>query len=495
MPDNDSSNMSSSSQSSIDFLTDLELADYHSEPEQRSVLSGIRELGIAGNRRWLMPIGAGFISSNAMYDLLVTVLQGYPNLIPQMNKILAEYQIPAVAATYATLGALDAVGIEEVKESNRVALSVMSGLGATTFSLPMTMEILTRFIQLIQDQPRSSDVLIPNWSAAIIITFCGLLGVIQSLQSDYLKTNAADPEREKSWINEIVTHPFMLTASAVMKSAASIHGVTMAAMDLAQVDTQANLEYYLRWGITLAAGVVGGYVLGRPNPEERKDAVIFNGALTAAQLFTLCLAFAGTFYFSPHAEEIYGDVIEEQTLLWVAMIPALVTMINLFQYLWVASPSLINKFENVLNQYLEPSIPVSELVVNEEHPLNSKHGTTYGTSIVDSDYSSSDSQPSFDIDLDSSSLSDSTSSVDEAPSEPEDCSLDDEQSQHSDEELEECDPDEQSEIEHKPQYKGSPISYARLIGQSSPILRAPSPAAKSEDSTDSNTLNTELRIN
>ena len=495
MPDNENRNISSSSQSSIDFLTDLELADYHSEPEQRSVLSGIRDLGVAGTRRWLMPVGAGFISSNAMYDLLVTVLQGYPNLVPQMKKILAEYQIPAVAATYATLGALDAVGVEEVKESNRVALSVMEGLGATTFSLPMTMEILTRFIQLIQDQPRSSDVLIPNWSAAIIITFCGMLGVIQSLQSDYLKTNAADPDREKSWINEIVTHPFMLTASAVMKSAATIHGVTMAGMDLAQVDTQANLEYYLRWGITLAAGVVGGYVLGRPNPEERKDAVIFNSALTVSQLFTLCLAFAGTFYFSPHAEEVYGDVIEEQTLLWVAMIPALVTMINLFQYLWVASPSLLNTFENVLNQYFEPSIPVAELVVNEEHPLNSKNVTTYGTSAADNDYSSSDSQSSLSIDLDTSSLSDSTSSVDEAPSEPEECSSDDEQSECSDEEYEACDPDEQQELVRETKHKGSPISYARLIGQSSPILRASSPAAKSEDSTDSNTINTELRFN
>ncbi|RUR19024.1 hypothetical protein ELY21_05730 [Legionella sp. km535] len=492
MPDNNSIT-SSSSYSSIDFSQDIELAEYQPESEQSSVLSGIRQLGVEGTRRFVMPVGAGFLSANAMFELFVTVLQGYPNLVPQMKKILAEYQIPAVAATYATLGALDAVGVSEVKETNRVALSIMEGLGATTFSLPMTMEILTRFIQLIEGQPRNSDVFIPNWSAVIIITFCGMLGVIQSMQSDCLKTNAADPDSEQSTINEIVTHPFMLTASAIMKTAASIHGVTVAFMDLAQVDTQADLEYYLRWGITLAAGAIGGYVLGRPNPEERYDAIILNRTLTVAQLFTLCLAFAGTFYLSPDAEKTYGDVVEEQTLLWTAMIPVLVTMINLFQYLWVVSPSLINKFENVFNQYLEPVLTEPEQNENQELALYSEHSINYGTGAYEHDYSSSDSQSSsYSLGFDLNSSSDLTSSADDASSESDEYSSDDVSSELSEEE--QSDSDTPSEPVQEARNSGEAISYARLIGRTSPILRAVPPATKSEDPTNSDVVESDLRI-
>ncbi|CAM2943932.1 hypothetical protein [Legionella worsleiensis] len=469
MPDNPSS---SSSETAPDFSQDIELADHYAEPEYSSVLSAMQQLGVQGAQRYLKPFGSGFLAANAMYGLLTTVLEGYPNLVPQMRRILAEYQIPAIAATYVTLGALNAVEVKEVKEANRVALSLMDGLGATAFSLPMTMEIVTRFVQLIEAEPRSSDVQIPNWAAGIIVTFCGVLGVIQSLQTDYLKTNAADPEREQSIINRIVTHPSMLTAAAVMKSAASIHGVTMAFMDIAQVNTQANLEYYLRWGITLAAGVIGGYVLGRPNPEERYDAIIMNRTLTAAQLFTLCLAFVGTFYLSPDAEKVYGDVIQEQTVLWAAIIPVLVTAINLFHYLWVASPDLIAKFSVIL-----PDSPSS---IDEERALNVQSDICYGTTTFVSDSSDSEPYSSLsDIEFSLSSASDSDGSTRESSCEQNESSSDDVSSQFGEEESSYN--YEQAGSALKDDEKCASISYARLIDASSPIFRATASMAPLEE--------------
>ncbi len=334
---------------------DIELADFQHEPAASSALSKVQQVVREVSQRMLMPWGYGFGSANALFFLMSTIMKGQPDLLPKVQKLLAEYQIPAVAGTYATLGALDAGGVDEVKVPNRIALSCMGGLGVTTFTLPMFMEILTRFIQLIEHEPRSSNVEIPDWSAALIITSCCMLGLIQAMQSDRLKTRVENPEQEEAW----VTHPCMLTASAIVKSASSLHSVTLAFMEMAQflhlssLTPQSDLEYYLRWGITLTGGAVGGYILGRPGVEHRTDAQYFNYALSASQLFTLCLAFAANFYFSTTAEQTYGDVVQEQTLLWAAIIPVLLTLINLTQYLWEKSPALLNRFVEDFNNCLE----------------------------------------------------------------------------------------------------------------------------------------------
>lgn len=456
------------------FVNDLELAELHPEAQHPSVLTRIQQIGVAGTKRWVMPFGAGFVSSNALFDLVSTVMRGSPDLLPKAQKIMAEFQIPAVAATYATLGALDATGVEIVKVPNRILLSSMDGLGVATFTLPMLMEILTRFIQLIEHEPRNSDVEIPDWSAALMITSCCLLGLLQAMQSDCLKRKAEHPDAKES----VLTHPYMLTASAVMKSASSLHSITLAFMEMAQflnmsqLTPQSDLEYYLRWGITLAGGAVGGYILGRPNPEQRTDARYFNYALSASQLFTLCLAFAATFYLSPTADKTYGDVVEEQTVLWVAIIPIFVTMINLVQCLWVKSPALLNRFIDDFNNYID-SIPLEpDQEEGEEMRLTSTIPPSYSTNSSASSSSYGDS----DLDNELSIEDDCASEFDEQSSSTEDYSEESEEEQEESEE-------EQSEFLQETK-ENKCVSMARLIGKHSSIIRVVSPKSEPDSSDD-----------
>lgn len=460
---------------SYGFVNDLEVAEPPSEGAQPSILTRVQQIGAAGAKRLVLPAGAGFGSSNALFFLLSTIMGGSPKLLPKVQKLLAEYQIPAVAATYATLGALDAVGVESVKVPNRIALSSMDGLGVATFTLPMFMEILTRFIQLSHHEPRNSNVEIPDWSAALVITSCCLLGLLQAMQSDCLKRKADNPDAEES----VLTHPYMLTASAAVKSASSLHSITLAFMEMAQflklsqLTPQSDLEYYLRWGITLGGGAVGGYILGRPNPEQRTEAKYFNYALSSSQLFTLCLAFAATFYLSPNAEKTYGDVVEEQTVLWVGIIPILVTMINLVQYLWAESPALLNRFVDDFNNYLD-SIPLEE---DQEEGEELRLTSTIPPSYYTNNAASSSSYEDSDSDYETPTEDDDASESDEYSSGNE------EYSEGSDKEPEESDSTEQTDpVQDIKDTKY--ISLARLIAQHSPIMSAVSPKSGRDSSED-----------
>jgi|GEM_PF-7051809 len=379
-------------------------------PEE-SNLQRIYENGTALAGRMLVPTGSAFVASNALFGLLMTIMEGYPKAVPAAARVLSRYEMPLVAGPMTLLGSLHAAGSTSLAVPNRLANSTMSGLSVTNFTLPMIMEILTLVIQAIKGESRSADVQISNWAAWPIILACLALGMLQSIQNDFLITNKADPDRIKSALNRFATHPFTQAVSAIIDTASNIHSLTLNSMIAAGANPEANAEFYTRMAITLGAGVAGAVIFARPHRDSRADAIWALKLLSVTALTSLSMSFLNTYYLSPNAVDVLGQsIINEQTALWSTLI-ALPSLIIMLQLLGLKGPALWQAITNMANEliaYFQPGQYVEEgerfdfdyedSSDEETAPLNPANSTRYGTgeglNSAESSYNSSSSSDS-----------------------------------------------------------------------------------------------------
>ncbi|MGQ3891923.1 hypothetical protein [Legionella sp. CNM-4043-24] len=313
----------------------------------------VRDIADYLQRRLVMPSGSAFVAANALYGMVVTIMRAYPKSLPAAARGMARYEMPAVAAPMVLMGSLKEAGLDSLRVPHRVAMSAMSGLSVTNFVIPMTMEFITLVIQAIKGEPRSADVQISNWAAWPVVLACMAMGLLQSVQNDFLITNKENPGREKSRLNRFSTHQVTQTVSAILDAASNIHNLTMSAMVAAGCDTEADMPFYTRTALTFAAGAAGGIIMGRPERETRLDALYFGRLLNVTGLTSLLMSFTGTFYVSPNAVSVLGQsVIDEQTALWSAVL-ALPTLVIMLQLLGLKGPALWQSITDTLSRLIE----------------------------------------------------------------------------------------------------------------------------------------------
>lgn len=376
-------------------------------PEQPE--SNLYETLLALITRLLEPTLNGFIASRALFGLVMTTAGGYPEAVPAVARALSRYEMPLVAGPMTLASSLHAAGVESLAVPNRVAMSATSGLSVTNFTLPMLMEIITLIVQALKNEPRTADVQIPNWAAWPVILACLALGILQSIQNDYLITNKADPERIKSTLNRFATHPLIQALSAIVDTASNIHSLIMCSMIAAGVNPEANVEFYTRMGGTFGAGVAGALIFARPDRESRLDAIWTRRLLNVTALTSLSMSFLNTYYLSPNAVDVLGQsVIDEQTALWSTLL-ALPTLILMLQLLGLKGPALWESITNMANELLQyfrsgpDSVPIEtwDMDYSDDegqrlYPVDSRgYGAVEGLNFVNSSYntaSSSDSE-------------------------------------------------------------------------------------------------------
>lgn len=314
-----------------------------------------------------IPTSKSFMFSNALNDLLLSIFAGYPELVPKIAKMSAKYQMPATAIPIVLLGVLHELKINGTKTTQNVIVAATGGLGLAAFSIPMIMELITGIVDLIKNQPRSSDVQIPNWTAGLIMGACSVLGLAHSFQTYYLKINAQNPLQPKSRINELMTSEVALILFAALNSACGFHGAALATMNLVPSAPGSNIPFaqetipfFTRIGITGTAAVLGGLAGASADSDSHLGVQVFDFCLEGAFLVALGIGYAEKYYISPNAEKVFGhEVIKEQTWLWSAVVPLIPTVFLMLQLLGLKGPELwqaaITTFANMMNYFRQAS--------------------------------------------------------------------------------------------------------------------------------------------
>ncbi|MDP1604487.1 MAG: hypothetical protein Q8M03_14620 [Legionella sp.] len=345
-----------------------------------SILLGLAKTGGRGLTHATVTVviseSVSFFGSYALYGLLTTVFAGEPTIAASVARDLAKYQVPAVAIPVALVAALHQVEFGS-KVPYRVISAATNGLGMTSFSIPMIMQLVTRIVQIVKKESRNTPVWITDSEALGVIGGCSVVGLAQALQTYFQLYNADVSARNehavvpainvenKSFLNRLSTNQTMIVLFAMMNSASAFHAGAFQLTKLLGYDTSGLVEYYTRVGITLTAGLAGGIILGRANPEKRVDAKLFNLLQNLIKLSTLGIGIASLFYLSPNAEVIFGkDVIDEQTWLWLAVIPSETGIILMLQMIVF----MINLCRQHKSEEEEPLL-ITDSSINSESPL------------------------------------------------------------------------------------------------------------------------------
>lgn len=269
-----------------------------------------------------------FISSNATFSLLSTIFAGYPTIARQVIKELAKYQIPAVAVPIAIITALHSLNVKHTKVPYRLVKSLMGAVGMTSFFAPLMMEMITRIIQIVEKESRSSPVWISNEGAAVIIGGCTAVGLLQAMQTYFLDIKAEYPEQPESCLSKATTNKGLRLALGAVNVASATYGAILASEKLLDINTESTAAYYSRSTITLLMGVIGAIILGNDESHSKLGTKRFLKGISLTQLYNLALAFIGTFLLSPAADSVFGNgVVKEQIWLWPVVIPLLISLL------------------------------------------------------------------------------------------------------------------------------------------------------------------------
>jgi hypothetical protein len=340
----------------LSFPEEPERAQPPTPPPHNCALGVVKKGGLGllnAGKTIVVSEGVAFICSNAVFDLLTTICGGYPTLVANLAKQFAKYQIPAVAIPVVLIAALRDIKFRGSEEPYRLVMAAMSGLGLTTFTIPMAMELVTRVTQILDHESRNAPVNISNAFAGFIEGVCGVAGILQAIQTYYKQINAISGEAEKSRLNKLMTHSVSNVIFGALNSGSGVHAAVFALMKLFEVHTADPVPYYTRMGITFFAGAAGAVALGGAHPENRKSAKIFEGLLNLVKLSALGLTFVETFYLSPHARDVFGEeVIDEQSLLWSVIIPSIPAIILLLQFAGLQGPKLMKALSHVVSNII-----------------------------------------------------------------------------------------------------------------------------------------------
>lgn len=340
-----------------------------------------------------------FITPNAAYALTVTIASGRPNEVETIAKYFAEFAIPSIAVVDATTTTLHMMEKPWIEKPHLAILSIRSGIGVTNFLVPMTMEFYTFLFEVIKHIPFGSEVDMPDWAAALLISACFSIGALQSFNTLFTEINKqrnhvplneaviaeAEPTRLQRYtqnMNWFFTNKHMKRTLGFFNGAASIHGATMvieSAIDAfsanhKSLDTAAY--FYPRMAATFGSGALSAVILGQDNAEDLLSGKITNVILTIAKLLALLANVSDTFYVSQGAEKVFGkNVIHEQSILWVAIpyIPIILLLLDL------KGPAMLQALNNMLDSIIEYCQFNRPEVREQDLPLISEDPASYGS--------------------------------------------------------------------------------------------------------------------
>lgn len=326
--------------------------------------SGWPTILLDGLRVTALAEAEAFALSSATSSILNTFFAGIPSV--HIERAVASYLPPVLGTSAAMLSVLRQLNVPNIEGPDRIVQSVTVGISGADFMMLLLSQIITSSIRAAQSHsqgyhgPYSNlteflqalsnsscaglfnsalanltsihlptnatdlslvlPVCIPNWAAALDNLIAAGIGTLWSTQYYYLQLNAKNAQIPRSRLNQILTHPAALTASASLGAAIVLHGVDYVTTVVFGGNPAGRINSDARYALTGAGLLAGGIFSG-----NKRFANLFQGIA----FVSIVLGWIETFYLSDSAEKTYGkDVINEQTIFW-SVLPVILIMTQL----------------------------------------------------------------------------------------------------------------------------------------------------------------------